>query len=92
MDRFCEDTLRKTCFTFDLGSHESIRSTLRAASKKEIAVSENHMSALRLKHAELEAQLEVEETRPYPDDDLIHRIKKHKLALKDAMAQELASA
>jgi hypothetical protein len=50
------------------------------------------MSALRLKHAELEAQLEIEETRPYPDDDLIHRIKKHKLALKDAMAQELASA
>jgi hypothetical protein len=50
------------------------------------------MSALRLKHAELEAQLEVEETRPYPDDDLIHRIKNHKLALKDAMAQELASA
>ncbi|MGL5837840.1 MAG: DUF465 domain-containing protein [Sphingorhabdus sp.] len=55
-------------------------------------MSENHLSAMRLKHAELEAQLEAEETRPYPDDDLIHRIKKHKLAIKDAMAQELAAA
>jgi len=66
-------------------------SALRATSQKEIAVSENHLSALRLKHAELEAQLEKEETRPFPDDDLIHRIKKQKLQLKDAMAQELAS-
>jgi hypothetical protein len=65
---------------------------LRAASDKEKAVSENHMSALRLKHAELEAQLEIEETRPYPDDDLIHRIKKLKLQIKDALAVELASA
>jgi hypothetical protein len=67
-------------------------STLLAASKKEIAVSENHLSALRLKHAELEAQLELEETRPHPDDDLIHRLKKQKLQLKDAMTQEMASA
>lgn len=55
-------------------------------------MSENHLSALRLKHAELEAQLEKEEARPLPDEDLIHRIKKQKLQLKDAMAQELASA
>ena len=67
-------------------------STLLATSKKEIAVSENHLSALRLKHAELESQLEQEETRPHPEDDLIHRLKKQKLHLKDAMAQELASA
>lgn len=55
-------------------------------------MSENHLSALRLKHAELETQLELEETRTFPDDDLIHRIKKQKLQLKDAMVQELASA
>ncbi len=55
-------------------------------------MSENHLSALRLKHAELETQLEKEEARPFPDDDLIHRIKKQKLQIKDAMAQELASA
>ncbi|HMS20643.1 MAG TPA: YdcH family protein [Sphingorhabdus sp.] len=55
-------------------------------------MSENHLSALRLKHAELEAQLELEETRPHPDDDLIHRLKKQKLQLKDAMTQEMASA
>ncbi len=55
-------------------------------------MSENHLSALRLKHAELEAQLEAEESRPYPDDDIIHRLKKQKLQLKDAMAQEHATA
>ena len=55
-------------------------------------MSENHLSALRLKHAELETQLETEEARPFPDDDLIHRLKKQKLQLKDAMAQELATA
>ncbi len=55
-------------------------------------MSENHLSAMRLKHAELEAQIEAEENRPYPDEDLIHRIKKQKLAIKDAMAQELTTA
>ena len=68
------------------------RSTLRAPSQKEIAVSNNHLSALRSKHADLEAQIEIEETRPYPDEDLIHRLKKQKLALKDTIAQELAEA
>lgn len=48
----------------------------------------NHMSALRMKHAELEDKLEREENRPFPDSDLIHSIKKKKLHLKDAMAQE----
>lgn len=55
-------------------------------------MSENHLIALRQKHADLEKQLEIEENRPYPDDDLIHRLKKQKLALKDAMSQEMASA
>lgn len=55
-------------------------------------MSENHLSALRLKHAELETQLETEEARTFPDDDLIHRIKKQKLQIKDALAQELTSA
>jgi hypothetical protein len=59
---------------------------------KEIAVNKGHMSALQLKHAELEAQLENENNRPFPDDDLIHRIKKQKLQIKDMLATELAHA
>ncbi|MCE2829988.1 MAG: YdcH family protein [Sphingomonadales bacterium] len=55
-------------------------------------MSNNHLSALRSKHADLEAQIEIEEARPYPDEDLIHRLKKQKLALKDTIAQELAEA
>ncbi|MBL0925078.1 MAG: DUF465 domain-containing protein [Sphingomonadaceae bacterium] len=48
----------------------------------------NHMSALRMKHAELEEKLEREENRPFPDSNLIHNLKKQKLYLKDALMQE----
>jgi hypothetical protein len=72
--------------------HSESQPELGIASKtKENAVSENHLSAMRLKHAELETQLEAEENRPFPDDDLIHRLKKMKLQLKDAMASQLAT-
>lgn len=50
----------------------------------------SHMSALRVKHAELEAKLEREENRPAPDAKAILDLKKKKLHLKDVMAQELA--
>lgn len=52
----------------------------------------NHMSALRMKHAELEEKLEREENRPFPDNNLIHSLKKQKLHLKDALQQEMLSA
>jgi uncharacterized protein YdcH (DUF465 family) len=55
-------------------------------------VNNSHMSALRLKHAELEIKLEREETRPLPDSKLIHTLKKQKLHIKDVIAQELAHA
>lgn len=48
----------------------------------------NHMSALRMKHAELEDKLEREESRPLPDTQLIHSIKKQKLQLKDMLTLE----
>ncbi len=54
-------------------------------------MNEGHMAALQTKHAELEAQLDIENNRPHPDDDLIHRIKKQKLALKDMMLQNAVS-
>lgn len=55
-------------------------------------MSDNHVSALRTKHAELESKLEREENRPAPDDGLIHTLKKQKLALKDVIAREASPA
>lgn len=51
-------------------------------------MSDSHVSALRMKHADLEAKLEREESRPSPDDGLIHSLKKQKLAIKDVIARE----
>ncbi len=58
----------------------------RPAIGKEIDVNSSHMSALKQKHAALESKLAAEENRPFPDDALILRLKKEKLALKDEMA------
>lgn len=46
----------------------------------------NHISALRIKHAELDEQLEREERRTLPDANLIHLLKKQKLQLKDQLS------
>jgi len=51
-------------------------------------VNNSHISALRMKHAELEEKLEREENRPLPDTSLIHSLKKQKLHLKDLLTQE----
>jgi uncharacterized protein len=55
-------------------------------------VNNSHMSALRLKHAELEIKLEREETRPLPDTKLVHTLKKQKLHIKDVLALQTAHA
>lgn len=52
----------------------------------------NHLSALKSKHAKIEMQLEQEEGRPMPDSDAVHRLKKQKLQLKDAISHELSPA
>lgn len=41
---------------------------------------------LESKHQALHALIEEEEHRPHPDDDLLHRLKKEKLKLKDELA------
>jgi hypothetical protein len=46
------------------------------------------MSALRMKHSELEEKLASEENRPFPDSKLILTLKKQKLHLKDMMSLE----
>lgn len=42
------------------------------------------------KHAALHAQIEQEENRAHPDEDLLHRLKKEKLRLKDEMTGHVA--
>lgn len=44
-----------------------------------------HVEALANKHAALQSKIEQEENRAHPDDDLLHRLKKEKLYLKDAI-------
>ena len=41
---------------------------------------------LESKHAALHALIEEEEGRSHPDEDLLHRLKKEKLRLKDELA------
>ncbi len=43
--------------------------------------------SLRSRHANLEEKLEGEETRPHPDDTLVHDLKRRKLAIKDEIAR-----
>ncbi len=50
-------------------------------------MTEPHLEALKIKHADLDAQIADEERRPHPDDDIIHNLKKLKLRIKDELAQ-----
>ena len=50
----------------------------------------NHLSALRIKHAKLEQKLGREENRPLPDSRIILNLKKQKLHLKDVILHETA--
>ena len=45
---------------------------------------------LESKHAALHALIEEEEHRPHPDEDLLHRLKKEKLRIKDEIAGHYA--
>ena len=44
-----------------------------------------HVEALASKHAALHSQIDLEEHRAHPDTDLLARLKKEKLRLKDAL-------
>lgn len=46
----------------------------------------SHVSALQLKHAGLERQLQDEMSRPLPDNALIQQLKKRKLRIKEQIA------
>ena len=45
----------------------------------------SHVSALQLKHAGLERQLEQELNRPRPDNTLLQQLKKRKLQIKERL-------
>ena len=44
------------------------------------------VDALESKHAALHALIDEEEHRAHPDEDLLHRLKKEKLRIKDEIA------
>jgi hypothetical protein len=46
---------------------------------------DDHILALKEKHRSLEAAIEEENTRAYPDDIQIHALKKEKLRIKDEL-------
>ena len=41
---------------------------------------------LKSRHRKLETQLEIENTRPYPDEVLVNNLKRQKLRIKDELA------
>jgi hypothetical protein len=45
-----------------------------------------HLSALETKHADIEARINNEEQRPWPDMATLARLKKEKLRVKEAIA------
>ncbi len=45
----------------------------------------SHISALQTKHADLDARINEENTRPHPDDATLARVKKEKLRDKEAI-------
>jgi hypothetical protein len=45
-----------------------------------------HISALELKHADIEARITEESQRPLPDMAILSRLKKEKLKVKEAIA------
>ncbi len=45
-----------------------------------------HMSALEQKHAGLDARIAEENQRPHPDDNLLSRLKKEKLRVKETLS------
>jgi len=60
-------------------------------SRKELTpMDKAQVEELSSKHAALHAMIDEEEHRSHPDEDLLHRLKKEKLKLKDALAGHFA--
>jgi len=48
---------------------------------------QDRIDALKHQHHELEFQIQVENTRPHPDELLVNQLKRKKLKIKDELAQ-----
>ena len=48
---------------------------------------EDRIESLRLKHQSLEEEVRLESLRPSPDDEVIARLKREKLKIKDEIAR-----
>jgi hypothetical protein len=46
-----------------------------------------HISALQTKHAGLEKQIQMEMSRPLPDDTLVAQLKRKKLKIKEELSR-----
>jgi hypothetical protein len=57
-----------------------------ATAAKEMGMQQAHISALELKHADIEARITEESQRPMPDMATLSRLKKEKLKVKEAIA------
>ncbi len=49
-------------------------------------IEQEPVQVLKSQHQELEAQLELENTRPHPDEGLVSTLKRQKLRIKDELA------
>jgi hypothetical protein len=56
------------------------------AAKETIPMEASHVSALQLKHAGLERQLEQEMSRPMPDLATVQTLKRRKLRIKEELS------
>lgn len=54
--------------------------------------SQNHIKALKEKHANLEQQIKEENLRPHPDEIILSDLKKQKLRLKEEIEMNAANA
>jgi hypothetical protein len=57
-----------------------------SSAAKEMGMQQAHISALELKHADIEARIMEENQRPLPDMATLSRLKKEKLKVKEAIA------
>jgi hypothetical protein len=60
---------------------------LKTLSERFSMTMDDRIESLKGKHASLDATLQSEVTRPLPDDNLIHDLKRQKLRIKDEIVR-----
>ena len=65
--------------------HDLLRLLSPKTTERMARMNKAHVDAMASKHAALHTMIAEEEHRPHPDMDLLHRLKKEKLRLKDEL-------